>query len=86
MSDFQSRQLLSQGNKEKLESCLSISSQFLGSTEVDQPKGIEVVKEGIRKLKVLIISKIGRNHEQKGRRKVYRYLNVTSPTWLDTFY
>ena len=25
--------------------------QFLGSTEVDQPKGIEVVKEGIRKLK-----------------------------------
>ncbi|KAK6634508.1 PTB domain-containing engulfment adapter protein 1 [Polyplax serrata] len=24
---------------------------FLGSTEVDQPKGIEVVKEGIRKLK-----------------------------------
>ena len=30
--------------------------------------------------------KIGRNHEQKGRRKVYRYLNVTSPTWLDTVY
>lgn len=25
--------------------------KFLGSTEVDQPKGIEVVKEGIRKLK-----------------------------------
>jgi hypothetical protein len=25
--------------------------QFLGCTEVDQPKGIEVVKEGIRKLK-----------------------------------
>ena len=25
--------------------------QFLGSTEVDQPKGIDVVKEGIRKLK-----------------------------------
>lgn len=25
--------------------------QFLGSTRVDQPKGIEVVKEGIRKLK-----------------------------------
>ncbi|PSN38732.1 hypothetical protein C0J52_15352 [Blattella germanica] len=25
--------------------------QFLGNTEVDQPKGIEVVKEGIRKLK-----------------------------------
>ena len=24
--------------------------QFLGRTEVDQPKGIEVVKEGIRKL------------------------------------
>ncbi|CAA9996963.1 unnamed protein product, partial [Nesidiocoris tenuis] len=23
---------------------------FMGSTEVDQPKGIEVVKEGIRKL------------------------------------
>lgn len=25
--------------------------QFLGSTDVDQPKGIEVVKEGIRKLR-----------------------------------
>ena len=25
--------------------------QFLGNTEVEQPKGIEVVKEGIRKLK-----------------------------------
>jgi hypothetical protein len=25
--------------------------QFLGSTEVDQPKGIEVVKQGIQKLK-----------------------------------
>lgn len=25
--------------------------QFMGSTEVEQPKGIEVVKEGIRKLK-----------------------------------
>ena len=25
--------------------------QFLGSTEVEQPKGIDVVKEGIRKLK-----------------------------------
>ena len=25
--------------------------QFLGSTEVDKPKGIEVVKDGIRKLK-----------------------------------
>ena len=30
---------------------LYFSFQFLGSTEVDQPKGIEVVKEGIRKLK-----------------------------------
>lgn len=28
-----------------------LTLQFLGSTEVDQPKGIEVVKEGIRKLK-----------------------------------
>jgi len=27
--------------------------KFLGSTEVDQPKGIEVVKEGIRKLKFI---------------------------------
>ncbi|CAG2182877.1 unnamed protein product, partial [Oppiella nova] len=25
--------------------------KFLGNTDVDQPKGIEVVKEGIRKLK-----------------------------------
>ena len=27
------------------------SFQFLGSTDVEQPKGIDVVKEGIRKLK-----------------------------------
>src|SRR5438270_529746 len=26
-------------------------AQFLGNTEVDQPKGIDVVKEGIRKMK-----------------------------------
>lgn len=32
-------------------SLLMLILQFLGSTEVDQPKGIEVVKEGIRKLK-----------------------------------
>ena len=32
-------------------SVFSTLLQFLGSTEVDQPKGIEVVKEGIRKLK-----------------------------------
>lgn len=31
---------------------LSISLQFLGSIEVDQAKGIDVVKDGIRKLKV----------------------------------
>lgn len=30
---------------------MALNLQFLGSTEVDQPKGIEVVKEGIRKLK-----------------------------------
>ncbi len=28
-----------------------MSEQFLGSTEVDQPKGIEVVKQGIQRLK-----------------------------------
>lgn len=28
-----------------------LSQQFLGSTDVEQPKGIEVVKEGIRKLR-----------------------------------
>jgi hypothetical protein len=31
--------------------CMYLVFQFLGCTEVDQPKGIEVVKEGIRKLK-----------------------------------
>ena len=30
---------------------MNLAPQFLGSTRVDQPKGIEVVKEGIRKLK-----------------------------------
>ena len=30
---------------------LLLSVQYLGSTEVDKPKGIEVVKDGIRKLK-----------------------------------
>lgn len=32
------------------------SLQFLGSTEVEQPKGTEVVRDAVRKLKV-------RNHE-----------------------
>lgn len=33
---------------------LYFSLQFLGSIEVDQAKGIDVVKDGIRKLKVFI--------------------------------
>lgn len=29
-----------------------LSSQFLGNTEVEAPKGTEVVKDAVRKLKV----------------------------------
>ena len=42
--------ILAQPNQATTPSHLAFS-QFLGSTDVDQPKGIEVVKEGIRKLK-----------------------------------
>jgi hypothetical protein len=35
----------------KFRNSIELNFQFLGNTEVDQPKGIEVVKEGIRKLK-----------------------------------